>query len=71
MTLKFLTLSELKKKVDQALEEHGDLPVTQWSECDDLWFGTLEVKAQTIHTPGEFTDDGQDKEELMFCIDYT
>lgn len=71
MTLKALTLSELKKKVDQALEEHGDMRVHQWSECDDMWFTTYEAGAIMLHIDPEFSDDGEEKEYMAFCLDYT
>ena len=64
-----MILSELIEKAQEALAEHGDIPVHQWSECDWVWFETMQVKILKIEIDDGDEDD--EKGQVAFCLDYT
>ncbi len=65
-----LMLKDLIERAMNVFDVYGNIPVCQWSECDEFWFATLSANRETITVPEEFRDGGA-KEIIAFCLDYT
>lgn len=69
---KTLMLSQLIEVAQAAMEEHGDIPVFQWSEGDNMFLQSYSAGVRVLFMVNEFAENDEEDDEITaFAVDYT